>query len=422
MMSEIESLLIPNEIEDGADILVDTANSNLKLYSQAEKMFYKFSLGDYKQVRSFRQFFPMFLTEFGTSIALDITSETLLEKISELISRQSKHIIKIKLTNISDINHAVCYGNIKEKEVSEKISGIYNESSLISRFITPSLKHGNNIISPTRWFKIENKIGIETSPILVCINVGLILLSEEDIYHRSTDNKISGVVEGGLYKSHATFVRITSEGDITYTETSLNFATDPRKLKLLDREKTGYFLCQFYSFINLKSGKSENLVTTIEETFLYTEDIILLLFPYLINDLNKTILEFSINQRLIVKIKENLLKKVREFNKIGYIMDKGPYTLIRITKDLEELNVSIVNPFVISFLIKQLFYESDDTDKSSIYSVFDSADIFEKLKRLSTNRLNLLKNKKEGYTILCDDRIDIAIDILKRYIGVYTLN
>ncbi len=423
---EINSLLIENEIGDVTEGLIDLLDSRFELFSRKKIRFYKFSVGDYSEVTAFKKSFPIFLTELGTCFALDVSSLNVSRLIYELNNENlEKKVFKVRLNNIdSEIRHAVSYGNIKEysKEIPQRLLRLYHESMSNVISITPSICFNGVILSPNRWFILENQIGIEKNRTLVCFNSGLVFLSETDLYHREPNNKINGIARGDLYKTHAFFVRITKEGHQDFSKINLNFIEDPRKLNILSRDEKGYFLCQFYSFINLETGDSENLVTYIKETFLSIYDIAPFLFPWIIteSELSKPIIEFNIDFSIFASLKNAMLKNINGFNKIGNLVDIDRLSQdyshsIRIEKVGEKSKVLIINPFLAPYLIKQAIYEKKNIDKSKFYSLFNNEDLFDSLADLTSSHFDLLR-ENDGLVVYINGFFDEAVDILKEFI------
>ncbi len=319
--------------------------------------------------------YPIYFPEVGCLAAL----ETISPNLSREFYKETKEfnrfysdekVICSRIYNFNnEVNRFVSRGNYVSSKLPEKYYKLYI-SNLINDFLfMPSIVKRFGLISPNRWFILESRTSyyFKTE---INYNVGIIYLTK-DILKKS--KKIILWLNSPLeiWEIPAGFVKFTKDGAVLYRDKILvHFLKEPIGEIELISNKGEYFICFLLSLNDYKTNFPKfkpsvrkkvniNLVENLTGLVHSPYEIIPFIFPNIMESIqiDKLIFEFEIKRDVLRAIIRRLMKfsSVQHPDLIkGYReIFENQNRLFRIKDDGKRLKVEVVNPVVVSFLLKE---------------------------------------------------------------------
>jgi len=349
--------------------------------------------------------YPVYLPEVGCLLALETISPNLSEKFYKETKEfeqfySDEKIIYSKIYNFDNrVNRFVSWGNYISSKLSKELYRLYL-SNLINDFLfMPSIVKRFGLISPNRWFFLESRTSyyFRTE---VNYNVGVIYLSRGIL---KNPKKLQLWLNSPLdvWEVPAGFVIFTKNGDVLYKDKILvHFLKDPLEEIELISNKGEYFTCFLLSLNNyvtnfpkfkpsVRKKVNINLVENLTELIYSPYEIIPFMFPSIVDPVNpsKLIFESEVKKEVLRTIINRLVKfsSVQHPELIdsyrGIFEDQNK--LFQIRDDGEALEIKIVNPGIIPFLLKECMLGRKYGRKEMLEGfIHDAEGVMEKLKEI----------------------------------------
>lgn len=321
--------------------------------------------------------YPIYFPEVGCLAALETISPNLSREFYEETKEfdrfySDEKVICSKIYNFNnEVNRFVSWGNYVSSKLPEEYYKLYI-SNLINDFLfMPSLVKRFGLISPNRWFILRSKTSyyFETE---VNYNVGIIYLTK-DILKKSKKIVIwlnSPPIE--IWEIPAGFITFTIDGNVLFIDKILvHFLKEPIEEIDLISNKGEYFTCFLLSLNDYKTNFPKfkpsvrkkvniNLIENLTDLVHSPYEIIPFIFPEIMESLqmDKLIFEFEIKKDVLLSIIKRLMKfssaQHPELLKSYKEIFENQNKLFKIKEKSDKLlKVTIVNPAVVPFLLKE---------------------------------------------------------------------
>lgn len=395
------------ELSLGEFFLVNPILHYYTFLEKAEsKVIYSRFFGKPKVVVQRLRSYPIYLSELGRVIALDITSQNLDKRFInetgdfEGIYSENKVLIS-KLKRYDKVtNRAVSWGQIFPHKIPKRIYRVYQNNLLNDLLSTPSLMIGKGLYAPTRWFCVGAKTpGGLRFRANVNYNMGLIFLKPEDV-ENSRRVKIWANQEMILYEVNAGFLDTHKDGRVKYSPLKVHFPENPIDLK--DKIRKGdYFLCFLISFNEYKTNYSKCPysrkfnINIIEDllSFTYSKyDILRFTFPNYGSQINPSsyVFEWRVPKKVVERILSHMSKfgDLRDYELIESfekIFEKQNM-LIKIKADATDYIVRMLNPVLIHHFLRKSLTTKNQRCEDISKDLILSKNPLEKMKRIYKNK------------------------------------
>lgn len=350
---------------------------------------------------------PVYVSEMGFLLTLDIVSKNLFKEISGEIERDANKKLRIFYYRVHNFqkyaNRAVSWGIIKPLILDEKTLNMYTINLFNDILITPSTFLGGQIISPNRWSFVSSSNAFEFEAFLN-YNSGIVYIKRESIRKRKV-RKIWINSPIKLYEVESGYVLFFPSGFVKYCQpTYLHFLEDPLnvdELRELTSEKGTYFACSLASLNNYSTTYEEadikkgsiNIVESLTELVFSPLQFLPLLFPITVNksELNRMILSTTINRSCLHMI-YNRLTKFCEKQSTSFIdlyesLLREQNKLANFIAEDNNYRMEIVNPSIIPFLVKKMHEENVGRwEKSLVAKTLCEENLLDKIRRINEEK------------------------------------
>ena len=309
--------------------------------------------------------YPLYLSDIGRLIALDITSRDLdsefYDKTTDYVGTKSENKLMFsKLYNYDlDTARAVSWGNLSTSNAPEVMYSVYRENFLNDLFITPSILTKRGFYSPTRWFRVEaNTVSGPQFEATVNYNIGLVYLDKSDLQESSKSTFwINDEIH--LYEIPLRCLVIDEDGFVISRRIT-GFLPDQPDEDLIKRVSGGeYFIATFLSFNDYEtnysrtshSGFNIHIVEELREFSFSEVDLSRLLFIHSISeiDLSSIVFTWSLDKEVVKNALRFLSQFVDSTSSIGSL---GAYNrLLELSEEPDKYRIKMVNPAVIPHLL-----------------------------------------------------------------------
>jgi len=374
---------------------------------------------------------PFHILETGSTVSLDVTSESLAESLEKFVHREertvSRKIVVAKLYNFKpEKNRVVSWGNVEIKEVDENIDIIHRANIQNILLFFPSIYADGGLWAPLRWFVLESSGAYRYSAVYT-YNVFLAYID----YKSMDDIKKIRIYMGkplDVYAVHAKAVTFGSDGYVYVRYVDLHFLNHPHPL-LMEIGK-GYQVCFTETFNGYRISHPErsyrgniNLVNVIYPVTYSLYDIVPLLSPYYTDGLwGKNLIEFKVPSasvnRIIRRLEKFGGKQSREMIDEYDAMFEKSNRLLRIRRKGNVIEVKMVNPALVSHLIRMCCTESE-----SMIGKY-AAEMLESSGQKLMKKLLEAEGKSSKYSMMvafsgAKERVDMMQRNADRYLSIH---
>jgi len=374
-----------SEVEALRSVLINPVVYQYIILEKLErKAVYIPSFQKYYEIVSETFRFPVILPEVGMFLSLDAVSKDFardffdkIKNFNGIISRNEVFVSNVYNFN-SEENRMVSWGNIKSSKLSEEIYQLYLNNIVNDLVMTPSIATQDKIVSPNRWFAISYSKYREFKA-TIHYNFIVAYIQKDEISKKRVKNIWIGSPQK-LYEIKTGVVIFQPRGYLKYISSiPLHFVTDPSEEQLDISEKGDYYLCYLTSFNNYFTSYeraditkgSVNIVSRLDKLVFSIWDVLPFLFPFEINsqELSSLIFNFQINESIFTLFQKRLMKFGSQQNpKIieayEQLIEKRNKTM-RINKFGGTYAVKVVNPTVVSFLVKRIIDPKISSDEKA---------------------------------------------------------
>jgi len=307
---------------------------------------------------------PVHIPEAGCTISLDISSEGLAQEFMELARELGKgqKIVVAKLYNYDPgVNRAVTWGNFVAHEVEGHVYRIHMANILNDLMFFPSIAAGNTLWSPLRWFYLESR-GEYWYRTIYTYNVFIVYLDDESVKTcRKMRFWLGEPVE--VYSARSSLIELDDTGRVGIRKIYLCFPDEPSEI--LPGNIRGYYICFSESLNHYETNYHEfryrnfniNLVDVLSPLIYSPYDIVPFMSPYFADLQNHgSLVRFSVPADVLRTI-------IGRFEKFGGVQSREMVEgynrlfetingLVKIREKGNLLAVTLVNPSVVSYLIR----------------------------------------------------------------------
>ena len=323
-----------------------------------------------------------FFSELGRLISLEVSSKNLQSMFADVESADA--IITTMKNNRYDqyTGKFVSYGDLSIKTMPSSYLTLFSQNRKNDLTLTPSLvDNQGRILHPVRWTKYGSTF--------TNYNSSLIYIDEAALKKR----RIIHIGSRVFNELPVKFIMLNKSGRLRYSNSIIHI----EPYEEIEKLKSGYFS---WTGIGLNlGGTTLNLVEGLEDAYSKYR-ILPFIFPNIIKELKaepeKLIFNFRIEKQIWRSVLSHLMDRDKAITVLGIEssddLEEKTNKLMRITESANDFEISIINPVLIPFLIKQYSLRKEQTSGDSktitrrIDKFFSSRDMVCELENISSSK------------------------------------